>query len=175
MAGPVILMLTVGAAMWDPPARAQQPPVSFRWSVDVPESGTLIIDLAPGWTPSSPQGGDGLADWRATTRSRCEMTIHVVASPAPDPDFNGPTALRDFVRREAEAALPDAIESRYTLMELRGHEAGGYYFALRERAPRHKQAAYFAKGAIGLGNLRAEPSRDPQGPAGARRRPARPA
>jgi len=156
MTGPVVVLLAFGAGMWSPPAPAQEPPAAYRWSLELPETGTLIVDLAPGWTPNSPQGGGGLADWRATTRSRCEMTVHIVASPLPDPAFNGPTALRDFVRQQAEALLPEAIEARYTLVELRGHEAGGYYFALRERAPRRKNAAYITQGAIGLSNLRIE-------------------
>ena len=156
MTGPVAVILALGMWMGIPPARAQETPTSFRWTLEVPETGTLIIDLAPGWTPRSPQGGDGLADWRATTGSRCEMNVHIVASPVPDPAFNGPTALRDFVRQRAEALLPEAIEARYTLVELRGHEAGGCYFALRARAPTRKQAAYTTQGAIGLGNLRVD-------------------
>jgi hypothetical protein len=156
MTGPAAVLLALGMVAVSPPLRAQEPPTSFRWSLEVPGTGTLIIDLAPGWTPNSPQGGDGLADWRATTRSRCEMTVRIVASPLPDPAFNGPTALHDFVRRQAEALLPEAIEARYTLLELRGPEAGGYYFALRERAPRRKRHAYVTQGAVGLGNLRAE-------------------
>jgi len=155
-AGPAAVLLTLGMDVAGPSARAQEPPTSYRWSLEVPGTGTLIIDLAPGWEPNSPQGGDGLADWRATTRNRCEMTIHIVASPLPDPAFNGPTALLDLVRRQAEAFLPEAIEARYTLVDLRGPEAGGYYFALRERAPRRRQPAYVTQGAIGLGNLRAE-------------------
>lgn len=159
--GPVITgllaaLLALGAGIGSPSARAQEPPASFRWSVEVPETGTLIVDLAPGWTPHSPQGGKGLADWRATTESRCELVVHVVASPVPDPAFNGPTALRELVRLQGEALLPEMIEARCTLVELRGHEAGGYYFALRERAPRRKQAAYVTQGALGLGNLRLE-------------------
>ena len=84
------------------------------------------------------------------------MAVRVVGSPLPDPAFNGPTALLDLVRRYAEALLPEAIEGRYTLLPLRGVEAGGYYFTLRERAPRRPKQAYVTQGAIGLANLRAE-------------------
>jgi hypothetical protein len=154
--GPAAPLLTLVMLMVSSPAPAQGPATSYRWSLDVPATGTLIIDLPPGWEPDSPQGGDGLADWQATTRSRCVMFVHVVGSQAPDPAFNGPAALEEFVRRKAEAFLPDAIEGRYTIVPLRGAEAGGYYFALRERVPRRRETAYLTQGAVGLGNLRAE-------------------
>jgi hypothetical protein len=154
-AGPAAIVMALTVAAVSLPARAKEPASTFRWSVEVPGTGTLVIDLAPGWEPESTQRGDGLADWRASTRSHCEMTVRVVGSPLPDPAFNGPSALHDLVRNQAEALLPEAIEGRYDIQALRGPEAGGYYFALRERSPRRKQA-YVTQGAVGLGNLRAE-------------------
>jgi hypothetical protein len=159
-AGPAAILLALAVAAVSAPTPAQQqepePATTFRWSAEVPGMGTLVIDLAPGWDPESTHESEAIADWRATTRSRCEMSVHVVASPLPDPGFNGPAALLEFVRRQAEVLLPDAIEARYTLRPLRGSDAGGYYFTLRERAPRHPKQAYITQGAIGLANLRAE-------------------
>src|SRR5262245_34401613 len=125
-AGPASILLALALAPVSAPPRAQEqepePAATFRWSVEVPGTGTLVIDLAAGWDPESSRAGEAIADWRASTRSHCEMTVRVVGSPLPDPAFNGPAALLDLVRREADAFLPDAIEGRYTLLPLRGSE-----------------------------------------------------
>jgi hypothetical protein len=139
------------AAILTGPAGARETDAPVPWTVEVPEVGTLVVGRAAGWEAAVPEGTGGVATWRGTTKNRCEMIIHVTASPFPDRAFNGPGALRALVGRQAEAFLPQAIESRYTLQEIRGRDARGFYFVLRDRAPRRKQAAYVTRGAVGLG------------------------
>jgi hypothetical protein len=151
---PILLALLAALAIGTAPAQdlAENGP----WTVEVPGTGILVIEPPQGWDASSPQTSDFLVEWRATTKSRCEMVIRVTASPEVDPAFNGPDALEAYVRGQAEAFLPQAIESRYTLRSLRGPSAAGFYFGLRDRAPRRKQQVYVVRGTLGLENLRVE-------------------
>lgn len=148
-----------------PPLRAQEEATITLRSVPIPGFGTVRVPAPADWdigtvkvAESPADGTDGVKARSASFPvvpdgpARCEMSVNFSWLDLPDPDFNGPAALRALVDRMARAALEASIESRYTLHEMRSPRGGGYWFSLRARSPRRKSQAYLTSGAFGVGN-----------------------
>jgi len=135
------------------PARAAEGEV-VEWLYPIDRHGPLLMDLPDVWQETESDDDAHIVTFRPTDYSKCEVTLEVGWSATPDPGFNEPGALRAWVEGQGEELLDQSVESRVTLHELRGPQSGGFYFTLRDRAPRRKWAVFVTRGAIGVGDLR---------------------
>ena len=147
------LLLLAAIFLGSMPARGAETDATTLWSYLVPGQGAVEMDLPSTWMEVVRDEESGIVRFRPSDGVKAELTLNVTWSLAPDPDFNGPSRLRSLVEAGASGFLDQAVESRYTIRELRGPHSGGYYWVLRDRAPRKKWAAYVTRGMVGVGTI----------------------
>lgn len=142
--------IPIGAAL-QAPVRAAQPPPTTPWSFKVPGQGPVLLDLSSDWVEVSRDKKHGKVRFRPRYGVKADLTLNISWNPVADATFNGTSTLRERVEATALDFLDQAVESRYTIRELGGPEAGGYYWTLRERMPKKPSGAYVMRGMIGAG------------------------
>lgn len=135
------------------PARAAEGDVT-EWRYLIDRHGPLLIELPDALQEAERDDGTHIVRFRPTDGAKCEVTLEVGWSETPDPRFNEPEMLRAWVQWQGEELLDQSVESRVTLHELRGPQSSGFYFTLRDRAPRKKWETFVTRGAVGVGDLR---------------------
>ena len=148
-----LVALALGALAATPGSTADEPETSTVWSYAVPGHGPLQLDLPADWDEMARDDASHSIRFRSIGGERCEMVLAVAWSPTPDPGFNGPDAVRAVVERQGADLLDQIAESHVGLRELRGPQSGGYYFQVRDRAPKKRWAVVITRGAIGVGDL----------------------
>lgn len=143
--GAGVWMLTAGAP---PRAQAIDPEPAIRWQHSVSDAVTVEIDVPPGWEVIEPAEAGDVTRFAPVDGSHCDVRVEFALASGARPPIAGDDALRALVDAEAQDFLDHAVESRYTLRELRGPVAAGYYFMLRDRAPRRKGAVFLNRGAL---------------------------
>lgn len=123
------------------------------WTYLIPDQGTVQMDLPSSWMEVTRDEEARSVRFRPSDGAKAELALSISWSEAPDPGFNGPARLQALVEEDARGFLDQAVESRYAIRELRGPQSGGYYWALRDRAPKKKWAAYVTRGMVGAGNV----------------------
>lgn len=152
---PVIGLAVLAGTAGSGPARAAEVERITVWSYAVPGQGALEMDVPSSWTEVRRDEKAGEVRFRPRDGAAAELTLVVSWSEAPDPAFNGPSRLQSLVDEAALAFLDQAVESRYAIRELRGPQAGGYYWTLRDRMPKKRRwAAYVTRGMVGAGTVR---------------------
>jgi hypothetical protein len=109
---------------------------------------TVEIDVPPGWEVIEPAEAGDVTRFAPVDGSHCDVRVEFALASGARPPIAGDDALRALVDAEAQDFLDHAVESRYTLRELHGPVAAGYYFMLRDRAPRRKGAVFLNRGAL---------------------------
>jgi hypothetical protein len=75
----------------------------------------------------------------------------------PDPhnasDFGTPKSIHDIVAKAADAAGPESVEGKLSIVTMGGGQGPGYYFDATDRAPKPGDFKYMTQGAIGVGKL----------------------
>ena len=132
-------------------ARAAEPPPTTPWNFKIPGQGPVLMDLSSAWVEVSRDKKAGRVKFRPRDGVKADLTLNISWNSVADEAFNGPSALRDRVEVSARDFLDQAVESRYTIRELGGPEAGGYYWTLRERTPKNPSTAYVMHGMMGAG------------------------
>lgn len=148
--GALALLITVLLPVSARAARGSEP---VAWTYAIPNQAPMQMDLPSSWTESGRDAKNHTIEFKPTDGARAELTLQLVWKGQADPSFNGQDALRDLVGDEGHDLLDRSVESRLALKDLRGPESTGYYFTLREIAPRKKWALFTTRGAVGLGNL----------------------
>ena len=135
------------------PARAAEGEVT-EWRYPIDRHGPLLFELPDALQEMERDDTARTVLFRPTDWAKFEMSLEVGWSETPDPGFNEPAMLRAWVQWQGEERLDQSVESRVTLHELRGPQAGGFYFTLRDRAPRKKWETFVTRGSVGVGDLR---------------------
>ncbi len=68
-------------------------------------------------------------------------------------DFNSQDNVRTLVEKEGQKLLPNAVETKIILQEIRGADHTGFYFVVTDKAPNPGGYRYMTHGAIDVGNL----------------------
>jgi hypothetical protein len=120
------------------------------WIYPLPDGSALTIEVPAGWEARTAAASPGQAHFSSGT-TRCEVQIAITLIAGSDPPLDTPDAVRALVDTDARDYLDRAVEGHYSLRELRGPEAAGWYFALRQREPERKSAAFVHRGAVRVG------------------------
>jgi hypothetical protein len=121
------------------------------WRYPVSGQGDVQMDLPSSWKEAGRDEKAGVVRFRPGGGVKAELTLAVSWSGTADPDFSGSSRLQDQVFKRGQEFLDQAVEARVTLRELRGPQAAGYYWTLRDRAPGKKWALYVTRGMVGAG------------------------
>ena len=144
MAGAGLSLLPFGAG---PRAQAEAEP-AIRWQQALSPEAIVEIDVPTGWEVIEPSEPGGVTRFTPVDGTRCEVRVEFALRSGETPPVASAEALRALVDGEARDFLDQAVESRYSLRELQGPEAAGYYFMLRDRNPRRKSAVFLNRGAL---------------------------
>ena len=75
----------------------------------------------------------------------------------PDPhnasDFGTPKSIHEMVAKAAQAAEPESVEGKLSIVTMGGAQGPGYYFDATDRAPKPGEFKYMTLGAVGVGNV----------------------
>jgi hypothetical protein len=142
--GSLVCLLSGGALLAQTPA----PDPSIRWQHELTPQATVEIDVPFGWEVVEPVERGAPTRFVPVDGTHCDVLVEIGLASEAQPPIADAEALRALVDAEATGFLDQAVESHYTLRELRGAEAAGYFYALRDRAPRKKGAAFLQRGAL---------------------------
>ena len=144
LAGVGVCLLPLGALR----AQGTDTEPAIRWQHPLSPAAIVEIDVPPGWEVIEPVEPDGVTRFAPIDGTRCDVRVGFFLASTADSRVPSAEALRSLVDGEAREFLEQAVESRYSLRELQGPEAAGYYFMLRDRAPRRKGAVFLNRGAL---------------------------
>ncbi len=82
-----------------------------------------------------------------------QVLIKVLWGKAGEQGFNSQDKVRTLVEKDGQKLLPNVVENKIVLQEIRGVEYTGYYFTVTDKAPNPGEYRYMTHGAIGVGNL----------------------
>jgi hypothetical protein len=150
----VAVLVAAAILMARLPAAAQAGDDSGQapWIYPLADGSALTIQVPSGWDERTSAGAPGQVHFSAGG-SRCEVQIAIRLVTGSDPPLDDPDAVRALVDADARDYLDRAVEGHYNLRELRGPEAVGWYFALRQREPAHKGSAFVNRGAVKVGTV----------------------
>jgi hypothetical protein len=135
------------------PAAAQAPDENAPtpWIYPLPDGAALTLQVPPDWEEHSASGTPGQVHFSGS--AHCEVQVAITLVAGSDPPLDNPDAVRALVDADARDYLDRAVEGHYALRELRGPEAAGWYFALRQRQPERKSAGFVNRGAVRVGGV----------------------
>ena len=128
--------------------RAQDQDPAIRWQHTLSPQATVQVDVPQGWEVIEPVGEGDPTRFVPVDGTHCDVLVDFALAADARPPIAGTDGLRALVDAEARDFLDQAVESHYTLRELRGPESAGWFYALRDRAPRKKGAAFLQRGAL---------------------------
>ncbi|HEV8198748.1 MAG TPA: hypothetical protein VGS03_01870 [Candidatus Polarisedimenticolia bacterium] len=146
-----IALFFAAPALAQAPAAApaiREPEPAIRWQHVLSPQATVEVDVPAGWEVVEPADAGGPTRFVPVDGTHCDVVVDFGLASDTQPPIASTEALRALVDAEARDFLDQAVESHYTLRELRGPETSGYYYALRDRAPRKKGAAFLQSGAL---------------------------
>ena len=75
----------------------------------------------------------------------------------PDPhaasDFGTPKSIHEIVAKAAQAAAPQSVEGKLSIVTMGGGRGPGFYFDATDRAPKPGEFKYMTQGAVGAGGV----------------------
>lgn len=142
-------VLLCGATLAGAQALDQNTPAPTPWVYPLPDGSALTLQVPADWDERSSSETPGQAHFSGT--AHCEVQVAITLVAGSDPPLDNPEAVRALVDADARDYLDRAVEGHYTLRELNGPEAAGWYFALRQRQPARKGAAFVNRGAVRVG------------------------
>jgi hypothetical protein len=119
------------------------------WIYPLPDGSALTLQIPPDWAERSSSGTPGQVHFSGG--SHCEVQVAITLVAGSDPPLDNSDAVRALVDADARDYIDRAVEGHYTLRELRGPEAAGWYFALRQRQPERKGSPFVSRGAVHVG------------------------
>jgi hypothetical protein len=137
-------------------ASAQADDAELR-SYPLPKHGTFELRVPAAWKDSVTQPPNGLPP-TITFSPKSGAPFQVMVTPIwparPDAKVLTPDELKASVKRAADGAAPQAVETTIEVKELKGPANTGYYFAATDRAPKQGEFKILNQGMIGVGDLR---------------------
>jgi len=82
-----------------------------------------------------------------------QVLVTALWSKKEEPDFNSQDKVRTLVEKDSQKLLPNTVEAKIVLQEIKGVNNTGYYFSVTDKAPNPGEYRYMTRGAIGVGNL----------------------
>lgn len=122
----------------------------------IPEHGTLELNVPASWKGNVHKPQENIPPtiiFDPAKGDDFQVMITVLWGQTGDQDFSSPDKVRSFVQKDGQKLLPNAVEGKIVLQEIKGANKTGYYFSITDKAPNPGEYRYMTRGAIGVGNL----------------------
>jgi hypothetical protein len=121
-----------------------------------PEHGTLELNVPIVWKGELHKPQENMPPtiiFNPAKGNDFQFMITVLWSKTGEQDFNGQGKVRPLVERDGRKLLPNAVETKIVLQEIKGVNNTGHFFSVTDKAPDPGEYRYMTRGAIGVGNL----------------------
>lgn len=126
-------------------------------SFALPGHGTLIMQLPSGWDHEVRKHPGDFPPTIVLTGFEASPFVVMItprwAAAGAGDDFGSPKDIHAIVERAAQAAEPQSVEGRLSIVTLGGGKGPGYYFKATDRAPKAGDFKYMTQGAVRVGEL----------------------
>ncbi len=122
----------------------------------IPEHGTLELNVPTSWKGKVHKPQENMPPtiiFDPAKGNDFEVMITVLWGKTGEQGFNSQDNVRTLVEKEGQKLLPNAVETKIVLQEIRGVDHTGFYFIVTDKAPNPGEYRYMTHGAIGVGNL----------------------
>ena len=122
----------------------------------IPEHGTLELNVPTSWKVEVHKPQEKMSPtliFKPASGDDFQVLVTVLWSNKGEPDFNSQSKVRTFIEKDGQKLLPNAVETKILLQEIKGVNNIGYYFSITDKAPNPGEYRYMSRGAIGVGNL----------------------
>jgi uncharacterized DUF497 family protein len=122
----------------------------------IPGHGTLELNVPASWKVKVHKPQQDMPPtilFNPAKGNDFEVTISVMWSKTGEPGFNKQERVRTLVEEDGQKLLPNTVETKIALQEIKGVSNTGYYFSVTDKAPNPGEYRYMTRGAIGVGNL----------------------
>lgn len=122
----------------------------------IPEHGTLELNVPTPWKGEIHKARENMPPTFIFTPAKgndFQVIISVLWGKKGDQEFNSPERVRIFIEKDGQKLLPNTVEGKILLQEIKGATQSGYYYSITDKAPNPAEYRYMTRGAIGVGNL----------------------
>ncbi len=122
----------------------------------IPEHGTLELKVPASWKGEVHKPQSNMPPTMMFNPSKgndFQVIITVLWGKTGEQGFNRQERVRTLVEKDGEKLLPNVVETKIELQEIRSADHTGYYFTVTDKAPDPGEYRYMTQGAIGVGNL----------------------
>jgi len=82
-----------------------------------------------------------------------QVLVTVLWSKKGEQGFNSPDKVRALVEEDGQKLLPNTVETKIMLQEIRGVNSTGYYFSVTDKDPNPREYRHMTRGSVGVGSL----------------------
>jgi hypothetical protein len=122
----------------------------------IPEHGTLKLNVPTLWKGEAHKPRENMPPtiiFSPAKGNDFQVMISVLWGKTGDRDFNSQEKVRTFVEKDGQKLLPNTVEGKIVLQEIKGVTHSGYFYAVTDKAPNPGEYRYMTRGAIGVGDL----------------------
>ena len=122
----------------------------------IPDHGVLELNVPATWQEKVHKAQENLPPtiiFNPASETDFQVIITLFWSKKGEQGFNSADKVRKLVDQEGKKLLPQAVETKILLKEIKGTNNNGYYFSLTDKAPNPGEYRYMTRGGIGVGNL----------------------
>jgi len=144
----LVILLIIGTVSADEQRKIRKYPI--------PEHGTLELNVPTPWKDTVHKPQENMHPtiiFDPANGNDFQVMITVTWSKTGDQDFNSKEKVRTYVEKDGQQFLPNAVEGKIALQEIKGVSNSGYYFSITDKAPGPGEYRYMTRGALGVGNL----------------------
>jgi len=122
----------------------------------IPGHGTFEFNVPASWKVKVHKPQENLPPtiiFSPAKGNNFEVTISMMESKTGESGFNKQDRVRTLVEKDAQKLLPNTVETKIVLNEIKGINHTGYYFSVTDKAPDPGEYRYMTRAGIGVGNL----------------------
>jgi hypothetical protein len=122
----------------------------------IPDHGVLELNVPTSWKGEVHKPQENMPPtiiFKPALGKDFEVIITVLWDTAGEQDFNSPAKVRTLVENDGQKILPNSVENRLVVQQIRGINNIGYIFSLTDKTPKPGEFRYMTRGGIAVGNL----------------------
>ena len=122
----------------------------------IPEHGTLELNVPTSWKSEVHQPQENMPPtiiFKPASGDDFQVLVTALWSKKEEPDFNSQDKVRTLVEKDSQKLLPNTVEAKIVLQEIKGINSTGYYYSVTDKTPNPGEFRYMTRGGMGVGNL----------------------
>ena len=104
----------------------------------IPEHGTLELNVPTSWKSEVHKPQENMPPtiiFKPASGDDFQVLVTALWSKKEEPDFNSQDKVRTLVEKDSQKLLPNTVEAKIVLQEIKGVNNTGYYFSVTDKAP----------------------------------------